>query len=73
MIFRRHLREILDIIGHEQLLFATDGPYSEAFISNKLWVDMIKDLTEEDTEGLVFSREEVDAILGRNAARIFKI
>jgi hypothetical protein len=34
-LFRRHLREILDIIGHEQLLFATNGPFHEVFISNK--------------------------------------
>ncbi len=72
-IFRRHLREILDIIGHEQLLFATDGPYFEAYVSNKRWVDMIKDLTVENSDGIVFSQEEVDAILGGNAARIFKL
>ena len=72
-IFRRHLREILDVIGHEQILFASDGPFSEPYISNKRWVDMIKDLTVEDSDGIVFSQEEVDAILGGNAARILKI
>ena len=72
-LFRRYLREILDIIGHEQLLFGTDGPFCEAFVSNKVWVDMIKDMTIENSDGIVFSQEEVNAILGGNAARIFNL
>ena len=73
LLFRRHLREILDTIGSEQLLFATDGPYTEAYVSNKRYVDMIKDLTIENSDGIVFDQEEVDAILGGNAARVFNL
>ena len=73
LLFRRHLREILDIVGPHQVLFATDGPYMESHVSNKRFVEIIKGLTTEGADGIKFSDEEVEAILGGNAARIFKL
>jgi hypothetical protein len=72
-LFRRYLREILDILGPEQVLFATDGPVYEPVISNKKWIEIIRGLAVKGTDGIVFSREEVDAILGGNAARVFRL
>lgn len=72
-LFRRYLREILDIVGHEQVLFSSDGPIFEPHISNGRWVELLKALSTESTDGIEFSDEEVNAILGGNAARIFKL
>ena len=72
-LFRRYLREIIDVLGPEQLLFATDGPVYEPLVSNRQWIDIIRSLTTESAEGIVFSQQEVDAMLGGNAARIFKV
>ncbi len=71
--FRSYLREITDIAGPDQVLFATDGPVFEGHVSNKAFVDAIKGLTATDESDIVFTQEEVDAILGGNAARIFKL
>lgn len=72
-LFRRYLREILDILGPDQVLFATDGPVFEPLISNREWIEMIRGLTTRGADGISFTEEEVAAILGGNAARIFKL
>lgn len=72
-LFRRYLREIVDVLGTEQVLFSSDGPVYEPIISNRKWIDIIKQLTIKGEDGIVFTREEVDAILGGNATRIFKL
>ena len=71
-LFRRYLREILDIVGPDQVLFSTDGPVFEPIVSNRRWVEIIKALSAESIDGIQFSNEEVEAILGGNASRIFK-
>ena len=72
-IFRRYLREILDIVGTDQVLFASDGPIHEPHVSKQRWVEIIKGLSTDSADGIKFSDEEVEAILGGNAARIFKL
>ncbi len=70
-LFRRHLREILDTLGPERLLFGSDGPILEPFVSTRTAVDHFRALTQRRVDGITFSEEEVTAILGGNAARIF--
>ena len=72
-LFRRYLREILDITGPGQVLFATDAPGFEPHVSSRRWLEIIKALATESDDGIEFSDEEVAAILGGNAARIFKL
>jgi len=72
-LFRRYLREIVDIVGPEQVLFSSDGPCYEPLVSNRRWVGILKELTVKGTDGISFSDEEVSAILGGNATRIFKL
>lgn len=72
-LFRRYLREILDVLGPEQVLFATDGPVYEPLVSNRTWIDVLRGLTVRGSDGIVFSQQEVDAMLGGNAARIFRL
>jgi len=70
-LFRRDLREILDTVGPERLLFSSDGPILEPFVSNQHAVNLMKALTRKDKNDIRFSKEEVTAMLGGNAARIF--
>ena len=72
-LFRRYLREILDIVGPDQVLFASDGPVFEPITSNKYWVDTMNALPNESTHGIQFTDREVKAMLGGNAARVFKL
>ncbi|MBW2054063.1 MAG: hypothetical protein JRI85_17830, partial [Deltaproteobacteria bacterium] len=36
----------------------------------KNWIDLLKDLPDKAPNGIVFTREEIDAILGGNASSI---
>jgi len=71
--FRSYLREILDLVGPDQVLFATDGPGFEGHVSNQNFVERLKALVADDGSGIVFTQAEVDAILGDNAARILRL
>jgi len=72
-LFRRYLREIVDIVGPEQVLFSSDGPVYEPVVSNQRWVAIMKSLTKRGTDGIRFTEEEVAAMLGGNAARVFNL
>ncbi|MDO9334237.1 MAG: amidohydrolase family protein [Dehalococcoidales bacterium] len=72
-LFRRYLREILDNIGPHQIIWSTDGPIFEPLVSNREFISIMKGLTVKDADGIVFTQAEVDAMLGGNAARIFKL
>ncbi len=72
-LFRRNLREILDIAGHKQVLFSSDGPIFEPHVPTRNWVAIIKALSKDSPDGIEFTDEEIEAILGGNAARIFKL
>lgn len=72
-IFRRYLREMLDVLSHEQILWASDGPCFEPLVPNNKWIEIMKGLTQKGSDGIVFSHKEVEAILGGNAARVFKL
>ena len=72
-IFRRYLREILDNIGPDQVVWSTDAPVFEPMVSTGQFIEIMRGLTKKDSSGIVFTQEEVDAMLGGNAARIFKL
>ena len=46
---------------------------TEPHVSNRRWVETIKALTVKGIDGIRFIEEEVQAILGGNASRIFKL
>jgi len=64
------LREIIDQVGSRQILFATDAPCIEPFISNRTYVETMKSLAESPDSDIPFKQEEIDDILGGNASRI---
>jgi predicted TIM-barrel fold metal-dependent hydrolase len=69
--FRQILREIIDDVGVEQVLFASDAPAFEPLVSNRRWVDILSALSDDSSDGIKFTEKEVEAILGGNAAKIF--
>ncbi len=67
------LRLCLDEFTSERVLFGTDNPYFRAILPDKKFVNLIKRLPTKAPEGILFTPEEVDLILGGNAQRIFGI
>jgi uncharacterized protein len=72
-LFRRYLREALDIVGTEQILFGSDGPSFEPVVPMKRWIAIVRGLVEAGPDGITFTEKEVTAILGGNAKRIFRL
>jgi hypothetical protein len=71
--FRRVLREIIDDVGVEQVLFASDAPALEPLVSNRRWVEILRILPDDSSDGIKFAEKEVEAILGGNATRILNL
>ena len=71
--FRRILREIIDDVGVKQVLFASDAPALEPLVSNRRWVEILRTLPDDSSDGIKFTEKEVEAILGGNAARILNL
>jgi uncharacterized protein len=68
--FYHALREDMDTLGHEKILFGSDHPY---FTGRRLglsqWVDVFRKPPEDLADhGIEFRQEELDALLGGNAA-----
>lgn len=68
--FKAILREIIDSVGSGQILFGTDAPCFDLYISNGAFVDSVKSLADDPDDEIPFKREEIDDILGGNAARL---
>lgn len=69
-MFCRELRAILDYVGVSKVLFGTDDPIYNTLVPTRDWIQLLKDLPANAPDGIVFTREEIDAILGGNAAGI---
>ena len=70
-LFAEALRGALDNFGVDRVLFGTDGPYLRPVLSDKDYVQLIRDLPRNSPEGVSFTDDEVQAVLGGNAARMF--
>ncbi len=64
------LRAAFDEATAEKFLWGTDNPILEGVISAKQWLQMIRYLPENAPDGLTFSQEEIEALLGGNADKI---
>ncbi|UCD56139.1 MAG: amidohydrolase family protein [Candidatus Hydrogenedentota bacterium] len=69
-LFCRELRDLIDYAGVSKVLFGTDNPIFGIVIPTRDWIQLIKDLPVKAPEGIRFTREEVDGILGGNAASL---
>jgi len=73
--FLRILRRILDIAGYGAVLFGTDSPAYRGLplIQVQDWVKLIKELPHRSHKEVEFTLEEIEAIMGRNAAMLLEI
>lgn len=69
-LFCRELRDLMDYAGASKVLFGTDNPIFSIVVDTKEWIQLIKDLPSDAPAGIKFTEEEVNAILGGNAASL---
>jgi predicted TIM-barrel fold metal-dependent hydrolase len=69
--FCRDLREILDVAGSDSVLFGSDDPYVTLVVPNEQFIQILKDLPHNAPGGIKFTEDEVEAILGGNAKKVF--
>ncbi len=69
-LFCRELRDLMDYAGAEKVLFGTDNPFLDVLTPTKKWIQLIKNLPNNAPAGINFNKEEVDGILGGNAASL---
>jgi len=65
------LRQALDRLGPDRVLFGTDNPFVAALMSTKDYAELIRGLPQNAPEGILFTDAEVTAILGENAAKLY--
>jgi predicted TIM-barrel fold metal-dependent hydrolase len=71
--FCRILRQMIDLAGVDRILFGTDSPGFDLLVPTQRWIEVLKGLPQNAPEGIEFTDEEVEAILGGNARRILGI
>jgi predicted TIM-barrel fold metal-dependent hydrolase len=56
--------------GPERVLFGTDNPFLWPVLPEPAYVQLVRDLSTRPQERHRLTKEEVDMILGKNAARL---
>jgi predicted TIM-barrel fold metal-dependent hydrolase len=69
-LFCRELRDLIDFVGVEKVLFGTDDPIAQVVRTTRDWIALIRDLPTKAPPGIRFTEEEVNAILGGNAVSL---
>jgi predicted TIM-barrel fold metal-dependent hydrolase len=69
-LFCRELRDIIDYAGASKVLFGTDNPIYGIVVPTRDWIQLIRDLPTNAPDGIKFTQDEVEAILGGNAASL---
>jgi predicted TIM-barrel fold metal-dependent hydrolase len=66
--FVKTLREMMYLVGADNMLFATDGPAFRLYnLNNTEWVRLIRNLCREAPEGIEFTESEIELLLGKSA------
>jgi hypothetical protein len=68
--FCKALRDLFDFVEPGRILFGSDSPSFRSIMSNKDWVQLIKDLPRNAPAGIAFTDAEVAALLGGNAQKL---
>jgi len=72
--FVKTLREMMHLVGPDNILFATDGPSFRLYnLPNKQWAKMIRNLPREALEGITFTEGEIELLLGKTAQKHLKL
>ena len=72
-LFCRELRDVLDYVGPPKVLFGTDNPLFSIVEPTWNWIQLLKNLPSNTPDGIIFTQDEVDAILGGNAAHLLRM
>ncbi len=72
-LFCRELRTAIDLVGPNKILFGSDAPVQTLLDPLRKWIDAIRDLPDKAPDGIRFTREEVDLILGKNAQAVLEL
>ena len=71
--FCKALRELMDFVEPERILFGSDSPSFRSIMTNKDWVQVLKDLPHKSANGTCFTEEEITALLGGNAQKLLHL
>jgi predicted TIM-barrel fold metal-dependent hydrolase len=71
--FCKGLRDLMDFVEPGRILFGSDSPSFRSIMSNSDWVQLITDLPEKASDGISFKEEEISALMGGNARKLFNI
>jgi len=69
--FCRILREMLDVAGPDAVLFGTDYPFYSALVPDTRYIQIMRNLTKYPAGGVSFTEQEIAAVLGGNAKKVF--
>lgn len=69
--FCRSLRELIDHVGCEKVLFGSDMPASRSQMPLVDWVKLLRALPERSTAGVKFTAKEIEHLMGLNAINRF--
>jgi predicted TIM-barrel fold metal-dependent hydrolase len=68
------LRFALNTLGKGRILFGSDWPFFKFLMGQKKWVETVKDIQRQGGEaGFNFAEDEILAISGENAQKLFKL
>lgn len=65
------VRDLLDHVGYEKVLFGSDTPASRGQMAVPAWVKLWQGLPEKAAAGTKFSQKEIDGIMSGNARQAF--
>jgi predicted TIM-barrel fold metal-dependent hydrolase len=65
------VRDLVDHVGYDKVLFGSDTPASRNQMSVKDWVTLWQELPEKSAGGVEFSQKEIDGIMSANAQAVF--
>lgn len=68
--FCHTLRTAMNEASAEKFMWGTDNPILEAVMPVKQWLEMIRNLPENAPDGLIFTKEEIDLLVGGNAEKV---
>ncbi len=71
--FALAVREALDAFGPGRVMFGTDCPWLESVMDGSAFVRAVKELPVRAPDGLKFTEDEIDMLLGRNAQRLLGV
>ncbi len=71
--FCKILRCAIDSFGDNRIMFGSDGPFLRAVTADKNYIQIIRNMVNNDNSQIKFTKKEIDNILGDNAAELLGV